>query len=135
MGFFDFLSSGEGTAYGYKTFKNTKGWDNNRMLELLSGVETPYGKPKIGWIRAFGKERQVVVFNKANVTNYVYVDAQPKKIIISMAPKPGQIGGSKEHYDPEDSEIENPDFVQSTIDTMEPVDDVIQVVKELMEKY
>ena len=76
-----------------------------------------------------------MVFNKANVTNYVYVDAQPKKIIISMAPKPGQIGGSKEHYDPEDSEIENPDFVQSTIDTMEPVDDVIQVVKELMEKY
>ena len=135
MGFFDFLSSGEGTAYGYKTFKNTKGWDNNRMLELLSGVETPYGKPKIGWIRAFGKERQVVAFNKANVTNYVYVDAQPKKIIISMAPKPGQIGGSKEHYDPEDSEIENPDFVQSTIDTMEPVDDVIQVVKELMEKF
>jgi hypothetical protein len=134
MGFFDFLSSGEGTAYGYKTFKNTKGWDNNRMLELLSGVETPYGKPKIGWIRAFGKERQVVVFNKANVTNYVYVDAQPKKIIISMAPKPGQIGGSKEHYDPEDSEIENPDFVQSTIDTMEPVDDVIQVVKELLSK-
>ena len=135
MGFFDFLSSGEGTAYGYKTFKNTKGWDNNKMLELLSGVETPYGKPKIGWIRAFGKERQVVVFNKANVTNYVYVDAQPKKIIISMAPKPGQIGGSKDHYDPEDSEIENPDFVQSTIDTMEPVDDVIKVVKELMEKY
>ena len=135
MGFFDFLSSGEGTAYGYKTFKNTNGWDNNKMLELLSGVETPYGKPKIGWIRAFGKERQVVVFNKANVTNYVYVDAQPKKIIISMAPKPGQIGGSKEHYDPEDSEIENPDFVQSTIDTMEPVDDIIAVVKELMQKF
>ncbi|MBO7563516.1 MAG: hypothetical protein J6T40_01535 [Clostridiales bacterium] len=134
MGFFDFLSSGEGTAYGYKTFKNTKGWDNNRMLELLSGVETPYGKPKIGWIRAFGKERQVVVINKANVTNYVYVDAQPKKIIISMAPKPGQIGGSKDHYDPEDSEIENPDTISSTLETMEPVDNVIEVVKELLSK-
>ena len=134
MGFFDFLSSGEGTSYGYKSFKNTKGWDNDKMLELLSGVETPYGKPKLGWIRAFGKERQVVVFNKANETNYVYVDAQPKKIVISMAPKPGQIGGAKDHFDPEDSEIENPDTISSTLETMEPVDNVIEVVKELLSK-
>ena len=94
MGFFDFLSSGEDTAYGYKSIKNTYGLDNEKMLQLLleAGDETGYGTPKYGWIRAFGKERQVIVYNNANDVNYVYVDAQPKKIIISMAPKPGQIG-------------------------------------------
>ena len=133
MGFFDFLSSGEGTSYGYKSFKNTKGWDNDKMLELLSGVETPYGKPKLGWIRAFGKERQVIVYNNANEVNYVYVDAQPKKIIISMAPKPGQIGGAKDHYDPADSSCEDPSIGTSTIDTMQPVDEIIKVVKSILE--
>ncbi len=134
MGFFDFLSSGEDTSYGYKSFKNKPGWDNAKMLELLKGVETDFGTPKMGWIRAFGKEREVIVYNKAHTTNYIYVDAQPKKIIVSMAPKPGQIGGSKDHYDPEDSEIEDPDTIKATLDCMEPVDELIKVVKALLEK-
>lgn len=135
MGFFDFLSSGEDTAYGYKSIKNTYGLDNEKMLQLLleAGDETGYGTPKYGWIRAFGKERQVIVYNNANEVNYVYVDAQPKKIIISMAPKPGQIGGAKDHYDPSDSSCEDPSIGTSTIDTMQPVDEIIKVVKSILE--
>ena len=134
MGFFDWLSSSEDTSYGYKALKNKPGWDNVKMLELLRGVETFYGTPKMGWIRAFGKEREVIVYNQANKTNYVYVDAQPKKIIISMAPKPGQIGGSKEHYDIEDGSIEDPNIIASTVDSIEPVDEIIKVVKDLLDK-
>ncbi|MBO4474860.1 MAG: hypothetical protein IK020_05960 [Clostridiales bacterium] len=134
MGFFDWLSSGEDTSYGYKTFKNKPGWDNAKMLELLREVETDYGTPKMGWIRAFGKEREVIVYNRAATVNYVYVDAQPKKIIVSMAPKPGQVGGSKEHYDRDDSEIEDPNIIKSTRDAMEPVDEIIKVVKALLDK-
>ncbi|MBR3031497.1 MAG: hypothetical protein IKH92_00575 [Clostridiales bacterium] len=134
MGFFDFLSSGDDTSYGYKTFKNTYGLDNEKMLQLLLKAEdTGYGTPKFGWIRAFGKERQVIVYNNANEINYVYVDAQPKKIIVSMAPKPGQIGGAKDHYNPEDSSAEDPNPVGSTIDSMEPVDEIIKLVKTVLE--
>ena len=134
MGFFDFLSSGDDTSYGYKTFKNTYGLDNEKMLQLLLQAEdTGYGTPKFGWIRAFGKERQVIVYNNANEINYVYVDAQPKKIIVSMAPKPGQIGGAKDHYNPEDSSAEDPNPVGSTIDSMEPVDEIIKLVKTVLE--
>ena len=99
MGFFDIFGSDDNETYGYKSFKNKFGWDNEKMIELLSDAGLPYGNPKMGWIRAFGKERQVVVFDGANKTNYIYVDANPKKIIVSMAPKPGQIGGAKEHLD------------------------------------
>ena len=134
MGFFDFLSSGDDTSYGYKTFKNTYGLDNEKMLQLLLKAEdTGYGTPKFGWIRACGKERQVIVYNNANEINYVYVDAQPKKIIVSMAPKPGQIGGAKDHYNPEDSSAEDPNPVGSTIDSMEPVDEIIKLVKTVLE--
>ena len=134
MGFFDFLSSGDDTSYGYKTFKNTYGLDNEKMLQLLLKAEdTGYGTPKFGWIRAFGKERQVIVYNNANEINYVYVDAQPKKIIVSIAPKPGQIGGAKDHYNPEDSSAEDPNPVGSTIDSMEPVDEIIKLVKTVLE--
>ena len=134
MGFFVFLSSGDDTSYGYKTFKNTYGLDNEKMLQLLLKAEdTGYGTPKFGWIRAFGKERQVIVYNNANEINYVYVDAQPKKIIVSMAPKPGQIGGAKDHYNPEDSSAEDPNPVGSTIDSMEPVDEIIKLVKTVLE--
>lgn len=135
MGFFDFLSSGDDTSYGYKTFKNTYGLDNEKMLQLLlQAQDTGFGTPKFGWIRAFGKERQVIVYNNANEINYVYVDAQPKKIIVSMAPKPGQIGGAKDHYDPADSSVEDPNSIQGTLDTMEPVDEIIKVVKEVLDK-
>ena len=104
------------------------------MLQLLLKAEdTGYGTPKFGWIRAFGKERQVIVYNNANEINYVYVDAQPKKIIVSMAPKPGQIGGAKDHYNPEDSSAEDPNPVGSTIDSMEPVDEIIKLVKTVLE--
>ena len=135
MGFFDFLSSGEDTAYGDKTFKNTYGLDNEKMLKLLLevGDETGFGTPKFGWIRAFGKERQVIVYNNANEINYVYVDAQPKKIIVSMAPKPGQIGGAKDHYDLADSSCEDPDTINGTLETMEPVDEIIKVVKQVLD--
>ncbi len=134
MGFFDFLSSGDNTSYGYKTIKNKYGLDNEKMLQLLLKVENSgYGTPKFGWIRAFGKERQVIVYNYANETNYVYVDAQPKKIIISMAPKPGQIGGAKDHYNPEDMSCEDPNLIGSTIDSIEPVDEIIKVVQMVLE--
>ena len=86
----DILFSQQTDSYGYKTFRNDYGWDNEKMLELLSKNNLVYGVPKMGWIRAFGKERQVIVYNLAHETNYVYVDAQKRKIVISMAPKPGQ---------------------------------------------
>ena len=60
MGLFDFLTSGD-ASYGYKTYKNKHGWNNEKMLELLMNVSSTFGTPKMGWIRAFGKEREVVV--------------------------------------------------------------------------
>lgn len=132
MGFFDLFTDSDDTSYGYKSFKNTHGWDNNKMLELLSEKDCPYGTPKLGWIRAFGKERQVVVYNGANKTNYIYVDANPKKIIVSMAPKPGQIGGAKDHIDSEDVDETDPNTIAGTLGSMEPVDRVIEIVKELL---
>ena len=144
MGLFDFLSdfasssvdaieSTGSETYGYKKFKNPNGWDNEKMLELLKKEETGYGTPRMGWIRAFGKERQVIVYDWAHDVNYVYVDAQPKKIIVSMAPKPGQIGGAKDHYDPADSSCEDPDTINGTLETMEPVDEIIKVVKQVLD--
>ena len=134
MGLLDFLASNSDTSYGYKTLRNPKGWNNDRMIELLSDKNSPYGAPKFGWIRAFGKERQVIVYDGANKTNYIYVDATPKKIIISMAPKPGQIGGAKDHIDPEDVDEVNPDTVCATLNSMEPVDRIIDIVKEILEE-
>ncbi len=135
MGLFDFFSSGsdDSTSYGYKSFKNTYGLDNEKMLQLLSSAESPYGTPRMGWIRAFGKERQVIVYDYANDINYVYVDAQPKKIIISMAPKPGQIGGAKDHVTPEEIGITDLNTVQGTLGTVEPVDETIRIVKAILD--
>ena len=49
MGFFDFLSSGEDTAYGYKTFKNTYGLDNEKMLKHTEvRLDTCFRKRKTG---------------------------------------------------------------------------------------
>ena len=73
------------------------------------------------------------MYNNANEINYVYVDAQPKKIIVSMAPKPGQIGGAKDHYDPADSSCEDPATINGTLETMEPVDESIKVVKQVLD--
>lgn len=134
MGLFDLFSSNDDTSYGYKSFKNPHGWNNDRMLELLSAKDSPFGEPKIGWIRAFGKERQVVVYSGAHKTNYIYVDANPKKIIVSMAPKPGQIGGAKDHIDSDDVEEVASDTVSATFDSMESVDRVIDIVKEILEE-
>lgn len=102
------------------------------MLEMLSKNNLVYGVPKMGWIRAFGKERQVVVYNHAHKTNYVYVDAQKRKIIVSMAPKPGQIGGAIDHVDPEDVHKVNNDTVSATLGTMEMVDRVSEIVESLI---
>ena len=134
MGLFDFLNSVEGDSYGYKTFKNTVGWDNAKVLELLSGIESEYGTPKMGWIRAFGKEREVVVYSGAHKVNYIYVDAQPKKIIVSMAPKPGQIGGAKDHIDANDVSETDVDTISATTSSIEPVNGVIEIVKKLLEE-
>ena len=131
----NFLSSKSNTAYGYKTFKNTPGWDNDRILQILTVEGTPFGPPKMGWIRAFGEERQVVVFDAAHPVNYVYVDATPKKIIISMAPKPGQVGGARDHVDPEDVSEKDYDTVSATLTSMEPVDEIIRVVQGLLDRY
>ena len=135
MGLFDLLdklNSKNDTSYGYKTFKNTAGWDNDRLLQLLTDIGTPFGAPKMGWIRAFGKERQVVVFNAAHPVNYVYVDANPKKIIVSMAPKPGQIGGARDHVDPEDVCEKDFDTVSATLSAMDPVEEMISIVGKLL---
>ena len=137
MGLFDFgdfLGSLNTDSYGYKTFKNINHWNNDDMLRLLSEVKTPYDPPKMGWIRAFGKERQVVVYSKANKTNYIYVDAQPKTIIVSMAPKPGQMGGPVDHVDPADVHARSNDSFAATINTMEPVEQIIFAVEKLLEK-
>lgn len=137
MGIFDFvdLLSGMNTdSYGYKAFKNVNHWNNEDMLRLLSEVKTPYDPPKMGWIRAFGKERQVVVYSKPNKTNYIYVDANPRKIVVSMAPKPGQIGGAVEHVDPADVSPKNENTIGATLSTMEPVEHIIFAVEKLLEK-
>ena len=102
------------------------------MLERLSEYENEYGVPKMGWIRAFGKERQVIVYNLAHETNYVYIDAQPKKIVVSMAPKPGQIGGAIDHVDAEDVTEQTSDTLSATLGTMESVDVVIKLVGDLI---
>ena len=138
MGVFDFmdvLGSMNTESFGYKTFKNTNHWNNEDMLRLLSETKTPYDPPKMGWIRAFGKERQVVVYSKPNKTNYIYVDAKPRKIIVSMAPKPGQIGGPIDHVDPADVSPKNPDTFSATLNTMEPVEQIIFAVEKLLEKH
>lgn len=137
MGIFDFVDilSGMNTdSYGYKAFKNVNHWNNEDMLRLLSEVKTPYDTPKMGWIRAFGKERQVVVYSKPNKTNYIYVDAKPGKIVVSMAPKPGQIGGAVEHVDPADVSPKNENTIGATLSTMEPVEHIIFAVEKLLEK-
>ncbi len=128
------LFSGEvdSSSYGYKTFKNTPGWDNEQMLRLLTAVGTPLGAPKMGWIRAFGKERQVVVFADAHPVNYIYVDCNPKKVIVSMAPKPGQIGGARDHVDPEDVGEKDVDTISATLSSVEPVEEIIKVVEALL---
>lgn len=144
MGLFDFLSDlasdtvevVEGTGsetYGYKKFKNPHGWDNEKMLELLKKEESWCGIPKMGWIRAFGKERQVIVYAWAHKVNYVYVDAQPKKIIVSMAPKPGQIGGAKDHVEPEDEGETDPNTIYATLNTMTAVDEVSSIVGKILQ--
>lgn len=132
MGLMDVLMSLPTNTYGYKTFRNDYGWDNEKMLEMLSKNNLVYGVPKMGWIRAFGKERQVVVYNHAHKTNYVYVDAQKRKIIVSMAPKPGQIGGAIDHVDPEDVHKVNNNTVSATLGTMEMVDRVSEIVESLI---
>ena len=135
MGLFDFadaLTDTKDTSYGYKTFKNTRGWDNDTILKLLTATGTPFGAPKMGWIRAFGKERQVVVFNKAHKVNYIYVDATPKKIIVSMAPKPGQIGGARDHIDPEDVSKTDANTIGATLSSMDPVEEIIRIVGNLL---
>ncbi len=136
MGIFDFVDilSGMNTdSYGYKALKNVNHWNNEDMLRLLSEVKTPYDPPKMGWIRAFGKERQVVVYSKPNKTNYIYVDAKPGKIVVSMAPKPGQIGGAVEHVDPADVSPKNDNTIGATLSTMEPVEHIIFAVEKLLE--
>ena len=145
MGLFDFLSeladasvneieSTGSETYGYKKFKNPKGLDNEKMLELLKGEKTGFGIPRMGWIRAFGKERQVIVYDQAHEVNYVYVDAQPKKIVVSMAPKPGQIGGAKDHVEPGEEGVLEPNTVCATLDTMTAVDEIVSIVKKILEE-
>ena len=132
MGLLDFLLDRQDSTYGYKSFKNTQGWDNEKMLARLLQEDLPYGKPKMGWIRAFGKEREVIVYPLAHDVNYVYVDAQPKKIIVSMAPKPGQIGGAQDHGNMEDVTEKSEDTVSATCGTMDAANHVIKVVAEIL---
>ena len=138
MGFLDvfdiFNNENDDSTYGYKSFKNTKGWTNADMLEKLASCEDTFGAPKMGWIRAFGKEREVVVFDRVHEVNYIYVDAQPKKIIVSMAPKPGQVGGAVDHILPEDVGEKKKDFVGATMDAMDAANEMIKIVKGLLEK-
>ena len=137
MGLFDFMDTLDvmnTESFGYKPFKNKHHWNNEDMLRLLSEVKTPYDPPKMGWIRAFGKERQVVVYSKAHKVNYLYVDAQPRKIIVSMAPKPGQIGGPRDHVDPADVHPKDPNTLNATLSSMEPVEQIIFAVEKLLEE-
>ncbi len=101
MGLIDKLLVGSDCS-GHRVIPNELGWDNNMVLQQLSNVQTPFGSPKLSWIRAFGKEFQVVVYNQADEDNYLYVNATPDKLVISSAPKPGRLGGPKDHVDPED---------------------------------
>ena len=138
MGLFDladYLSKKGDTSYGYKTFKNTSGWDNDRILQILTLEGTPFGVPKMGWIRAFGKERQVVAFDSAHLVNYVYVDATPRKVIVSMVPKPGQVGGARDYIDSEDASEKDDDTISSTLTSMEPVEVIIRIVEGLLNSY
>ena len=73
-----------------------------------------------------------MVFPHLNDINYIYVDAQEKKIIVSMAPKPGQVGGSKEHEDTMDGSADEPNPLGATIDSMEPVSEICKVVEDLL---
>lgn len=133
MGLLKFLGlDNNNTTFGYKRFDNPFGWDNAEMLNLLSSVNTPFGAPKMGWIRAFGKEREVVVFDKAHDVNYLYVDAQPGKIVVSMAPKPGQIGGPKDHVLAEDVIEKDYDTWNATMSAVEPAEELIKIVQGLL---
>ncbi|MBO4908321.1 MAG: hypothetical protein J5476_03475 [Lachnospiraceae bacterium] len=51
-----------------------------------------------------------------------------------MAPKPGQIGGPIDHVDPADVSPKNPDTFSATLNTMEPVEQIIFAVEKLLEK-
>lgn len=50
MGLMDVLMSLPTNTYGYKTFRNDYGWDNEKMLEMLSKNNLVYGVPKPGQI-------------------------------------------------------------------------------------
>ena len=63
------------------------------------------------------------------------MDATPGKIIVSMAPKPGQVGGARDHMDPEDAGEKDCDTVSATLSSMEPVEVIIRVVEGLLNSY
>ena len=75
---------------------------------------------------------EVVVFPQLNDINYIYVDAQEKKIIVSMAPKPGQVGGAVDHVDTMDGSLDDPNPLGATVDSMEPVSEICKVVEDLL---
>lgn len=137
MGIFDLadlFASSDGTSYGYKKLRNDKGYTNASLLTVLQTAGSEFGDPKMGWIRAFGKEREVIVYSGAHRTNYIYVDADSKKgkIIVSMAPKPGQIGGARDHISAEDIEEEDLDTLSNTVDSIPLVDAIIKVVESVL---
>ena len=122
MGLFD-RAIANADVSGFKTLSNTSGWSNEQLLEILEDVETPFGFPKLGWIKAFGKERQVIIYNRADVENYAYIDAQPGKITISMAQKPGLPFGASENADEE--EYVEEDECAGLINAVEELADVV----------
>ncbi len=122
MGLIDMALANADTC-GFKTLSNTRGWSNEQLLEILEDVETPFGFPKLGWIKAFGKEKQVIVYNRADVENYAYIDAQPGKISISMAQKPGLPFGASENADEE--EYVEEDDCAGLLNAIEELADVV----------
>ncbi len=52
-----------------------------------------------------------------------------------MAPKPGQVGGAREHMDPEDVSEKDDDTISATLSSMEPVEEIIRIVEGLLNSY
>ena len=76
-----------------------------------------------------------MAFDSAHLVNYVYVDATPRKVIVSMVPKPGQVGGARDYIDSEDVSEKDDDTISSTLTSMEPVEVIIRIVEGLLNSY
>ena len=91
---------------------------------FASSDDTSYGYKKLRNDKGYTNASLLAVLQTA--------DSKKGKIIVSMAPKPGQIGGARDHISAEDIEEEDPDTLSNTVDSIPLVDAIIKVVESVL---